>query len=70
MLRYLRFFKPDGVDEKGKFWYGIRHENYDKYYTFSEWLKDVSAPSLPRGDMIVDKPLFKLWRNWKNHSSS
>lgn len=53
---------PDGVDNKGKFWYGIGHENYDKYYTFSEWLKAVSAPSYYHGDMIADKPLFKLWR--------
>ena len=64
MLRYLRYFIPDGTDDKGKFWYGVGHENYDKYYTFSEWLKAVSAPSYHHGDMIVDKPLFKLWRSW------
>ena len=64
MLRYLRYFMPDGIDEKGKFWYGVGHESYDKYYTFSEWLKDLRTPSHPRGGMIVDKPLFKLWHSW------
>lgn len=39
---------PDGTDENGKFWYGVGRENYSKYYIFSEWLKDVSAPSHPR----------------------
>ena len=51
---------PDGVDGNVKFWYGIGHENYNKYYIFSAWLKAVSAPSYHHGDMIVDKPLFKL----------
>ena len=64
MLRYLRYFMPDGIDESGKFWYGVGRENYDKYYTFSEWLKAVNAPSYHHGNMIVDKPLFKLWRSW------
>ena len=43
MLRYLRYFMPDGKDEKGKFWYGVGHESYDKYYSFSEWLKMIQC---------------------------
>ena len=65
ILRYLRYFKPDGVDEKGKFWYEVSDESYKKYYSFSEWLYSLRKKRyLPENsDMIVDKPLFKLWKS-------
>ena len=65
MLRYLRYFKPDGVDEKGKFWYEVSDESYKKYYSFSEWLYSLRKKRyLPENsNMIVDKPLFKLWKS-------
>lgn len=65
MLRYLRYFKPDGVDEKGKFWYEVDGESYEKYYSFSEWLHSLRKKKyLPENsDMIVDQPLFKLWKS-------
>ena len=63
MLRYLRYFMPDDIDEKGKFWYGVGYDKDKKFYSFSEWLFSLRKRTYCHDDMIVDKLLFKLWKD-------